>query len=216
MRLRRWAGVAAVTAGLVGGVLIGVATAGIALDTEAYSASEALGAEGYTWSEADGFVDADDESKPRLDPNGCGPGWIPEAVQDAADNPAGFAFKESCDKHDNCYSTYPIPKEYTAAQWRAKCDEDFGKSMNQYCDTVQGAKIVDKYKLVIKDKKVQWEKLGEIKWSDEAAQKHCRYWAKVYTEAVKKLGAAAFDKAQAAAKKKAEGKEEEEQAAQTT
>jgi hypothetical protein len=217
---QRWARRAGVlvTVLLGGGILIAMAPTSSATesyhDADAYSASDALGEEGYTWSEEEGlfvytFVDPDDTPKPRLDPNGCGPDWIKKVVDGAGDNPAGFAFKDICDKHDKCYSTYPIPKDHTAAQWRAKCDEDFAKGLNDYCESVVGAKIADKYKLVTKDKKVQWEKTGEIKWDDEAARKHCKFWAKAYAEAVKELGEDSFNKAQAEAKKKAEGKEDE-------
>ena len=186
-------------------------------DGDVYSASEALAAEGYTWDEAEGFFVATefvaegdapaDTPKPRLDPNGCGPGWLPDAVEGSGDNPGGFAFKDACDAHDKCYSTHPLPKPHTADTWRKKCDDDFEAALTKYCDSVQGAKIADKYKLVFKDGKVTWEKTGEIKWDDEAAKKHCKFWRDAYVKAVRsKLGTDAFNKAQEAAKKKAEEK----------
>lgn len=215
---------------------------------EAYSAEEALRAEGYVWDDSAGFfVGSDaiadtcatsvytsacpdsgvtdtcttttvytsacsdgggaDTPKPRLDPNGCGPGWLPSEVTGAGDHPGGFDFKAACDAHDKCYSTYPIPKDYTGATWKAKCDNDFDAALKKYCDSVQGAKIADKYNFVWdKEKGPRWEKTGEIKWDDKAAQSHCNFWRDTYVTAVKsKLGDAAFQKAQDAAKKAAEG-----------
>ena len=145
-------------------------------------------------------------AKPEPDKNGCGPGWVAEPFDGAADNPGGFAFKEFCDKHDVCYGTKPA-EGVTPEAHKKKCDDEFRAAMLGYCEKVEGAKIGEIWKISWPDKgkPPKWEKV-DLKWNDEAARKHCKAWAEAYYKIVSgPLGKKAFDAAQAKIK---EGGEE--------
>jgi Prokaryotic phospholipase A2 len=150
--------------------------------------------------------EAEPQAKPEPDKNGCGPGWVSQPFDGAADNPGGFAFKDFCDKHDVCYGTKPAegvkPEDHKKA-----CDDEFRKGMLDYCEKVEGAKITTIWKITWPDKSKPpvWEKV-DIKWNDDAARKHCKFWAETYYKLVTgPLGQKAFDAAQAKAKEGEEG-----------
>jgi hypothetical protein len=152
------------------------------------------------------LTEAEPDAKPEPDKNGCGPGWVSQPFDGAADNPGGFAFKEFCDKHDVCYGTKP-GEGVTPDDHKKKCDDEFRKGMLDYCDKVEGAKIATIWKITWPDKSKPpvWEKV-DVKWNDDAARKHCKFWAETYYKLVSgPLGKKAFDAAQAKAKEGEEG-----------
>jgi hypothetical protein len=139
------------------------------------------------------------KNDPTVDVNGCGPEWLKDTVPDY---PGGFDFHEICNEHDRCYQTKGKKKD--------DCDKEFYDAMKKKCGEYKGPKYVIygwKFKAKPKPHFERYD-LKEVDFTKET-QTHCLGWAKLYYEAVKKLGKKSFEEGQKVAKDPEKPKEPE-------
>ena len=110
----------------------------------------------------------------------CGSGWLGDLL--VPDNPGGFPFGPSCEKHDDCYGDGGCK----AGKSKEQCDQEFYNSMMQVCMS----QPISEYYICHGDR---------LCWRNPKAD--CERMAKTYRDAVVDKGQKAFDKARKCCKK---------------